>query len=44
MEVIARLRGLQKKISLHSKIVLLTTGALILAGACCSMSLKRTSP
>jgi trk system potassium uptake protein TrkH len=33
MEVIARLRGLQKKISLHSKIVLLTTGALILAGA-----------
>ncbi len=32
-EVIARCRGLQKKLSLHSKIVLLTTGILILAGA-----------
>lgn len=32
-EVIARFRGLQKRLSLHSKIVLLTTGALILVGA-----------
>ncbi|MCX5839038.1 MAG: hypothetical protein NTW71_11050 [Deltaproteobacteria bacterium] len=32
-EVIARLRGLQKRLSLHTKIVLLTTGVLILAGA-----------
>ncbi|MCX5821011.1 MAG: hypothetical protein NT047_14060, partial [Deltaproteobacteria bacterium] len=31
-EVIARFRGLQKRLSLHTKIVLLTTGVLILAG------------
>jgi trk system potassium uptake protein len=32
-EVIARLRGYQKRLSLHTKIVLMTTGVLILAGA-----------
>jgi trk system potassium uptake protein TrkH len=32
-EVISWCRGLQKKISLHTKIVLITTGALILTGA-----------
>ncbi|MDP2839416.1 MAG: potassium transporter TrkG, partial [Syntrophales bacterium] len=32
-EVIGRLRGSQKKLSLHTKLVLLTTGGLILAGA-----------
>jgi trk system potassium uptake protein TrkH len=32
-EVIARLRGFQERLSLHSKIVLMTTGLLILAGA-----------
>jgi trk system potassium uptake protein len=32
-EVIAWCRGLQKKLSLHSKIVLLTSGTLILVGA-----------
>ena len=32
-EVIARFRGLQKRLSLHTKIVLLTTGVLILTGA-----------
>ena len=32
-EVIARFRGLQKRLSLHTKLVLLTTGGLILAGA-----------
>ena len=33
LEVIARLRGRQKRFSLHAKIVLLTTGILIVAGA-----------
>jgi trk system potassium uptake protein len=32
-EVISRLRGLQKKLSLHSKVVLSTTAILIIAGA-----------
>ncbi len=32
-EVIARFRGSRKRLSLHTKIVLLTTGVLILAGA-----------
>ncbi|MBA4323235.1 MAG: hypothetical protein C0408_10505, partial [Odoribacter sp.] len=32
-EVLARLRGFQKKLSVHSKIVLITTGSLILCGA-----------
>jgi len=32
-EVIARLRGGRRRLSLHTKIVLLTTGVLILAGA-----------
>jgi trk system potassium uptake protein len=32
-EVIARFRGLQKRLSLHTKLVLLTTGVLILVGA-----------
>ena len=32
-EVIARVRGRRTRLSLHTKIVLLTTGALILAGA-----------
>ena len=32
-EVIGRLRGSQKKLSLHTKLVLLTTGGLILVGA-----------
>jgi trk system potassium uptake protein TrkH len=32
-EVIARFRGLQKRLSLHTKLVLLTTSGLILAGA-----------
>jgi len=32
-EVIARFRGLQKRLSLHTKLVLLTTGGLILVGA-----------
>jgi trk system potassium uptake protein len=32
-EVIARLRGFQKRLSLHTKIVLMTTGILILVGA-----------
>ena len=32
-EVIARFRGRQKRLSLHTKLVLLTTGILILAGA-----------
>ena len=34
-EVMSKLRGKQKKLSLHSKIVLTTTAALILAGAFC---------
>ncbi|MCX5845434.1 MAG: TrkH family potassium uptake protein [Deltaproteobacteria bacterium] len=32
-EILARLRGFQKKLSVHSKIVLITTGSLILCGA-----------
>jgi trk system potassium uptake protein TrkH len=32
-EVIARWRGLQKKLSIHAKIVLITTATLIIAGA-----------
>ncbi len=32
-EVLSLLRGVQKKLSLHTKIVLMTTGSLILAGA-----------
>jgi len=32
-EVLSRLRGFQKKLSVHSKIVLITTGSLILCGA-----------
>ena len=32
-EVLSLLRGVQKKLSLHAKIVLMTTGGLILAGA-----------
>jgi len=32
-EVIARFRGRQRRLSLHTKLVLLTTGSLILAGA-----------
>jgi trk system potassium uptake protein TrkH len=32
-EVIAKLRGAEKKLSLHTKIVLITTAALILVGA-----------
>ncbi|MHB9099553.1 MAG: TrkH family potassium uptake protein [Syntrophales bacterium] len=32
-EVLSLLRGVQKKLSLHAKIVLITTGSLILAGA-----------
>ena len=32
-EVLAKLRGFQKKLSVHSKIVLITTGSLILCGA-----------
>jgi trk system potassium uptake protein TrkH len=32
-EVLARLRGLQKKLSIHSKIVLIMTASLILCGA-----------
>jgi trk system potassium uptake protein TrkH len=34
-EIIAKLRGAEKKLSLHTKIVLITTAALILAGAAC---------
>lgn len=34
-EVLSFLRGFHKALSLHSKIVLLTSGALILAGAAC---------
>jgi trk system potassium uptake protein TrkH len=34
-EVMSKLRGKQKRLSLHSKIVLITTAALILAGAVC---------
>jgi trk system potassium uptake protein len=34
-EVVSKFRGKQKKLSLHSKIVLITTAALILAGAVC---------
>ena len=34
-EVIAKFRGKEKRLSLHSKIVLITTAALILAGAGC---------
>jgi len=34
-EVMSKFRGKQKKLSLHSKIVLITTAALILAGAVC---------
>lgn len=32
-EIFAKLKGLQKKLSLHSKIVLITTGSLIIGGA-----------
>lgn len=32
-EVLSLLRGVQKKLSLHAKIVLITTGSLIIAGA-----------
>ena len=32
-EIIGRARGLQKKLSVHTKIVLITTGILIIAGA-----------
>lgn len=34
-EVLAKLRGLEKKLSLHTKIVLVTTGCLIFIGAVC---------
>ena len=34
-EVIAKLRGKEKKLSLHTKIVLITTAALVVAGAVC---------
>ncbi|MFA5321252.1 MAG: TrkH family potassium uptake protein [Smithella sp.] len=34
-EIMSRLRGKQTKLSLHSKIVLITTAALILAGTVC---------
>jgi trk system potassium uptake protein TrkH len=34
-EVIAKLRGVEKKLSLHTKIVLITTAALIFVGAVC---------
>jgi len=34
-EVLAKLRGLEKKLSLHTKIVLITTVCLILIGAVC---------
>ena len=34
-EVVARLRGAEKKLSLHTRIVLITTVALILLGAAC---------
>ncbi|MHB8137463.1 MAG: TrkH family potassium uptake protein [Smithellaceae bacterium] len=34
-EVVAKLRGKEKKLSLHTKIVLVTTAALILVGAAC---------
>ena len=40
-EVIALSPGRQKKLSLHTKIVLLTTGVLILAGAAFSISSRR---
>jgi trk system potassium uptake protein len=34
-EVVAKLRGIEKRLSLHTKIVLITTAALILVGAAC---------
>lgn len=34
-EVIGKIRGTEKKLSLHTKIVLITTAALILVGAAC---------
>ncbi len=34
-EVVSKLRGIQKRLSLHTKIVLITTTALILIGAAC---------
>ena len=34
-EVMSKIRGKQKKLSLHSKIVLIATGGLILAGTAC---------
>ena len=34
-EVVAKFRGAEKKLSLHTKIVLITTAALILVGAAC---------
>jgi trk system potassium uptake protein TrkH len=34
-EVVAKIRGAEKKLSLHTKIVLITTAALILVGAAC---------
>ncbi|MFB3884689.1 MAG: TrkH family potassium uptake protein [Thermodesulfobacteriota bacterium] len=40
-EVLSRLRGIQKKLSVHSRIVLITTGILILCGAILFFVLER---